>query len=149
MSIIAGVGKRYPELYNAVLWRILRYSVESGAGIKRLIMYIPYLWIALSYFYNTQKTNIRERNDINLAYSQLIYIMMAMLCILLFSEISSMSRINQLFLTSIILISGNFERAHEKQIAIKGLYLMGIVIISIYAFLRQNFFNSSGLVLFN
>ncbi len=148
MSIIASLGQRYPELYNAVLWRILRYSIESGAGIKRIIMYIPFLWMALAYFLNEcNKKN--EPNEIDMAYSQLLYIMVAMLCILVFSEISSMSRINQLFLTSIILIAGNFEKIHKKQIAIKGVYLLCIMVISVYAFLRQNFFNSSGLVLFN
>lgn len=148
MSIIASLGRQYPELYNAVLWRILRYSIEPGAGIKRIIMYIPFLWIALTYF--LKECNKRnESNDIDMAYSQLIYIMVAMLCILVFSEITSMSRINQLFLTSTILIAGNFEKAHEKQIGVKGLYFLCIILISVYAFLRQNFFNSSGLVLFN
>ena len=149
MKIIGMIAKASPILYSAVLWHVLRYSAtEQSAGIKRVILYIPYFYLAVCYFYNSNRIQL-SKNEIAVSYSQVLYIMLAILFMLVFSEVASMARINQLFLTSVILISANFEKTHKKYRWLTELYFLGIILIQVYNFLRQNFFNNSGDVYFN
>ncbi len=149
MRIIELIANAFPVLNSAILWHVLRYSsLEQSAGIKRIILYIPYLYLAICYFYNSSRSKY-SKNALSIAYTQILYLMLAFLFMLVFSEVASMARINQLFLTSVILISANFERTHKKYKWLTELYLLGIIVIQVYNFLRQNFFNSSGAVYFN
>ena len=149
MKIIKMIANASPFLYNAALWHVLRYSsIENSAGIKRVILYIPYFYLAICYFFNSSRSKLYN-DEITLSYSQVLYIMLAILFMLVFSEVASMARINQLFLTSIILISANFEKTHKKYKWLTELYFLGIIFIQVYNFLRQNFFNNSGVVYFN
>ena len=148
IGLIALLAKKVPSLYDAGLWHLLRYiGKEESAGIKRIIIYIPYVYLALLMYINSKRNNYCCYN--NIAYGQLLYILVAILFMLVFYEVASMSRINQLFLTSVILISGNMILSHKKYKDLKMLYLLGILVLQIYVFLRQNFFNSSGLMLYN
>lgn len=149
MKMIALLGKAIPDLYDAVLWHLLRYTAsESSAGIKRVILYIPYFYLAICYFFNATHNNL-SKNEQSVSYAQILYIMMAILFMLVFNEVASMARINQLFLTSVILISANFTKVHRRYKWLSELYFLGIVVLQVYNFLRQNFFNSSGATYFN
>lgn len=144
LNIIAFVGEKIPFLYDAALWHLLRYiGNENAAGVKRFILYIPFLYFALLVFLNYKK---EENKEIN--YCQLLYLLLALLYIVVFYEVASMARINQLFLTSTILIGGNITRTHKNLKGVKLLYLLVLILMETYFFVRANFMNSGGQVYF-
>ena len=147
IGVIVVIAERASLLYEVALWRLIRYvGIEESAGVKRIILYLIYIYIALICFLNNK--NNADSCKQNIIYAQLLYILIAVLYMVTLYEFSSMSRVNQLFLTSVILISGNLNWTHKKYKYLKQIYLLGIIVLQVYVFLRQNFFNSADLILY-
>lgn len=140
LKLLSGLLSTFPELSVIGFDRIVRYlGVESSAGLKGMALYIPFVYFAYIYHDYLYK---------NFKPYLLSFIMM-LFCILVFNEVSTLSRLYLFFSMSIIILFPSLCK-HLKALQAGGdrILYSYIIIFCLYVFFRQNFFNSGGSINF-
>ena len=130
-----------PSLQGRVLKMTSSYAGSTPAGLRRLILYAPFLWLSLrgidriKALGNTEHTNLRIRLTV---YN---YIISGYFCIIAFSSMTVLSRFNSMLLASVILSASlNLE---DQNIKINRFAcLIVFLLLCTYIFMRHVFFNA-------
>lgn len=127
------------DTLNGILGKIQNHlKYEQGAGIKRVVLYLPYL----IFVYITNKRGYSYlKNRFHLTSS--LFFVLAIYFMLIFNSFASFSRLNQILLASTIFLSSAVTEICKKKKYYFIVYLLFIA-LNLYFFARQNLFNSSG-----
>lgn len=124
-----------PDFLSLGLNKGLAHLDDEGAGgLKQLIPYLPII-----YFYN--RVRIKD-SFLKGLYLTLIF---TIICMIELNQAASFARVNQIFLTSIILFLPNLLAKVKKSINFNYIYIYSLI-ISAYMFFRICFFNSGGFI---
>jgi len=132
-SIIEKTAKYLPGILAlAVNKGISHLGNEQEAGFKQIIPYLPIL--AFIYKHNS-----------SLLYKGLaVTFIFALLCMIEFNQSATFSRLNQMYLTVIVLLYPLLlKRINKRNFKILYTY---IIIFGIYTFVRMTFFNTGGFI---
>lgn len=133
LTVIEKTYKYLPGILSlAVEKGISHLGNEQEAGFKQIIPYLPILLF------------IYKRNTSNLYKGLTVTYIFALLCMIEFNQSATFSRLNQMYLTIIVLFYPLLLTRLSKR-NMKFLYSY-IIIFSIYAFIRMTFFNTGGFI---
>lgn len=134
LSVIEKIEPLLPSYLSFGITKGLAHlDTDVEGGYKQIIPYIPYLFL-----FNKKRLE-------NLSKGLIIILLFAVLCMIELNQVASFARINQLYLTSIILLAPVMIKkssSSQKKYSI----LSYTVILGCYMFIRICFFNSGGFI---
>lgn len=142
-AIISKVGNF--ESLSGALSKIRVYlRIENSAGIKRVVLYAPYLLFV--WFVIRNRAIPCKEMESTVFYESSIMLVLSIYMMLIFNSIASFGRINALFLTSCIFLYPNITKVCRKKVYLIPVFLF-MVLLNFYICIRQQVFNSGGSIL--
>lgn len=133
LNIIEKTYKHLPGILSLAVGKGIRYlGNEQEAGFKQIVPYLPILLF------------ICKRNVSPLYNGLVVTYLFAMLCMIEFNQAATFSRLNQMYLTVIIIFYPIALYRLNKQ-NFKILYTY-VILFSVYTFVRMTFFNTGGFI---
>lgn len=136
LGVILKINEFLPPFFQYAINKGIAYlGEEDSAGFKQVILYIPFCFLI-------RYLHLLKSNCINGLYITLLFAMFMMIEL---NQVATFSRVNQMYLTSIIILVPLILRQIKlkKNFFILYSYTM---ILSIYMFIRITFFNSGGFI---
>lgn len=143
ISLIAQIAGVVNSNFADILQRLLRYqSIESEAGLKRVVLYLPFLILLVLNFFNFFVYVTKEQRDI--LFIQILYLLTSVFLMITCRQVASMARLNAIFLPINIVAGENTLHPTRQRDPLKEFYLFWVFILNTYIFFRSVFFNSGG-----
>lgn len=136
LSIIIKVQSYLPPFFQYAISKGIAYlGEEDSGGFKQVLLYIPFCFI-IHYI------KLLKSNRINGLYITLLFAIFMMIEL---NQVATFSRVNQMYLTSIIILVPLVLKQikHKKNFLLLYSYT---IILSMYMFVRMSFFNSGGFI---
>lgn len=125
-----------------------RHLPEASIRYRRFILYLPFFVLAFLELKGVKKDKVYSKsvNILRLEYVIYNYILSAYFCLISFGKINELNRFSTLLLSAII-ISSSCNVAEQTDKKSKIILILVFMVIYLYIFVRQNFFNSNGIPL--